>query len=47
MTNINMNAFGLQDQYAEFVKEYKGNYIVGRILSQEKGIYRLISEKGE
>lgn len=47
MTNINMNAFGLQDQYAEFVKEYKGNYIVGRIISQEKGIYRLISEKGE
>ncbi|MGN1132248.1 MAG: GTPase RsgA [Ruminococcus sp.] len=47
MENINMAEFGLLNQYAAFAEEYKREYIVGRILSQEKGLYRLISEKGE
>lgn len=47
MPNINMTAFGLLNQHAAAAKEYNENYAVGRILSQEKGIYRLISEMGE
>lgn len=47
MENINMAEFGLPNQYATLAKEYKREYVVGRILLQEKGLYRLISEKGE
>ncbi len=47
MVNINMAEFGLLNQYAAFAQEYRKEYMVGRILSQERGLYRLISEKGE
>lgn len=47
MANINMAAFGLINQYAALAEEYKNDYMVGRILSQEKGLYRLINENGE
>lgn len=47
MEKVNMAAYGLLNQYAALAKEYQENYSVGRILSQEKGLYRLISETGE
>lgn len=47
MEHINMADFGLQGQYTAFIEEDKKEYTVARILSQEKGLYRLISEKGE
>jgi ribosome biogenesis GTPase len=46
MNKINMAAFGLSDRFAVAAKEYSG-LIAGRILSQEKGLYRVISEDGE
>lgn len=46
MNQINMAAFGLSDQFATLAKEY-ADLTVGRILSQEKGLYRVISEHGE
>lgn len=42
-----MAEFGLTNRYAALAKKYKGEYVAGRILLQEKGLYRLISEKGE
>lgn len=42
-----MAAFGLRNQYVALAQEYRKEYMVGRILSQERGLYRLISEKGE
>lgn len=47
MANINMAAYGLKDQHAVTAQECNKNYKVGRILSQEKGLYRVISEAGE
>lgn len=47
MKTIDMTAFGLINQYAALAQQYSDEYIVGRILSQEKGLYRLISERGE
>ena len=47
MENINMAEFGLPNQYVALAKECKREYVAGRILLQEKGLYRLISEKGE
>lgn len=47
MAEINMAAYGLINQYAAFAEEYKNEYTVGRILSQEKGLYRAVSENGE
>ncbi len=47
MTKINMATFGLLNQYETLVQEYSKNYKVGRILLQEKGLYRLVSESGE
>jgi len=46
MNQINMATFGLSDRFAVLAKEYT-NLTVGRILSQEKGLYRVISENGE
>lgn len=46
MNQINMAAFGLSDRFAAFINEY-AHLTVGRILSQEKGLYRVISELGE
>lgn len=42
-----MAEFGLTNRYATLAEEYNGDYAAGRILLQEKGLYRLISEKGE
>lgn len=47
MTNIDMAAFGLLNQYTALRQKYNENYTIGRILLQEKGIYRVISETGE
>lgn len=47
MKKVNMAAYGLTEQYEALANEYQGRYTVGRILSQEKGLYRLISEAGE
>ena len=46
MNKINMAAFGLSDRFAALTKEYP-DLTVGRILSQEKGLYRVIAEHGE
>lgn len=46
MTQINMTAFGLSERFAVLTTEYP-NLIAGRILSQEKGLYRVISARGE
>lgn len=47
MAKVDMAAYGLRDSYAELVQEDRGSCTIGRILSQEKGLYRLISEMGE
>lgn len=47
MTNGIMAAYGLSDPNAAYARDYHEGCTAGRILSQEKGIYRLISEKGE
>lgn len=47
MITVNMAAYGLRNQYAALTQEYRPDFAVGRILSQEKGIYHLISEAGE
>lgn len=47
METDNMAAFGLRNQYADFISEDKETNVIGRIISQEKGMYRLVSEKGE
>ena len=47
MLNVNMAAYGFLNQYTALAQEYDKNYAVARILSQEKGIYRLICETGE
>ena len=47
MEHTNMAAFGLTGQYAAWAEELRGTHAVGRILSQEKGMYRLVGEDGE
>ena len=47
MTNVDMAAYGLLGQYAEAVQAYDKGFVIGRILSQEKGVYRLVCEGGE
>ena len=47
MEKVNMALYGLRNQYAAPAKEYPKNDSIGRILSQEKGLYRIISEAGE
>lgn len=46
MIQNNITAFGLFARFQMLASEYP-NLIIGRILSQEKGLYRVISEKGE
>ena len=46
MNQVNMAAFGLSDRFTVFANEYP-DLTVGRILTQEKGLYRVISEHGE
>ena len=46
MNEINIAVFGLSDRFAVLSKEYP-DLTVGRVLSQEKGLYRVISEHGE
>lgn len=47
MTKVDMAAYGLTDRHAAAAQEYGENTVAGRILSQEKGLYRLVSERGE
>lgn len=46
MDKLNMETFGLSDRFAALAKVYP-DLIIGRILAQEKGHYRVISEYGE
>ena len=47
MTDNNISAFGLTAQYVQQAKACGPQYTAARILSQEKGVYRLICENGE
>ena len=47
MTKVDMAAYGLLGQYAEAAQACDEGFVIGRILSQEKGLYRLVSEEGE
>ncbi len=47
MTETDMYEYGLIGQYEAMVNSYNGEYIAGRILSQEKGYYRIITKYGE
>ena len=47
MTNVNMADYGFSGRYAAFAAEYGEKYAAGRVLSREKGVYRVISEAGE
>lgn len=47
MTNVNMADYGLTNEYAAYAQDCNDDYAAGRILAQEKGIYRIISEAGE
>ena len=47
MTKADMAAYGLLGQYTEAAQACDEGFVIGRILSQEKGIYRLVSERGE
>lgn len=46
MTKVNMAAYGLTARYAALAQNDQ-TCQVGRVLSQEKGLYRLITETGE
>lgn len=46
MKKNNMTAYGLSELFAILTTEHP-NLIIGRILSQEKGLYRVISAQGE
>lgn len=46
MTTINLTAFGFSNRWAALAAGYP-DLAAGRILSQEKGLYRIISEDGE
>jgi len=46
MNQINMTAFGFSDRFAALIPK-DSQLTVGRILSQEKGLYRVISVNGE
>ena len=47
MIKVDMSAYGLLGQYAEAAQACDEGFVIGRILSQEKGLYRLVSEEGE
>lgn len=47
MKKINMSYFGLSQHFLNLSKKYYDNLTVGRIISQEKGLYHTISEDGE
>ena len=47
MTKVDMSAYGLLGQYVEAAQACDEGFVIGRILSQEKGLYRLVSEEGE
>ena len=42
----NMKHYGLDDRFRALASMYS-DFVVGRILSQEKGLYRVITEFGE
>ncbi|MFA5562479.1 MAG: ribosome small subunit-dependent GTPase A [Eubacteriales bacterium] len=41
-----MTAFGLTERWAAAAREYPG-LVPGRVVAQEKGLYRVVSERGE
>ncbi|MDD4677949.1 MAG: ribosome small subunit-dependent GTPase, partial [Tissierellia bacterium] len=45
MIKINMKDYGLNDRFINESKMY--NFSVGRIISQDKGLYKSITENGE
>lgn len=46
MKQTDMTKYGLTDRWTQLAAEYP-NLVVGRILAQEKGLYRVIHEHGE
>ena len=46
LNEINMKQYGLSESFANLADYFEG-LTVSRVLSQEKGIYRLISSQGE
>lgn len=47
MSIINMAEYGLFGRFEAIANERKKQYVASRIISQEKGLYRLVSENGE
>ncbi|MDD6157872.1 MAG: ribosome small subunit-dependent GTPase A [bacterium] len=47
MKSIDMSALGLPEAYAQAAAGYPGDCAVGRVIAQEKGLYRVVSEGGE
>ena len=47
MANVDMTAYGLTGRLAALAREKKGSWTVGRVLLQERGLYRVVSETGE
>jgi len=47
MAKVNMSTYGLNSRFAALKTLYDEKYIIGRILSQEKGVYRVICEEGD
>lgn len=47
MAGVDMTAYGLTGQLAALAEEQGGSAAVGRVLLQERGLYRVVSEAGE
>lgn len=47
MPSINMAEYGLLGKFEAFANEHKEQFSTARIISQERGLYRLITEDGE
>lgn len=47
MSIINMAEYGLLGKFEALANEYKEQFSTARIISQERGLYRLITENGE
>ena len=47
MAGVDMTAYGLTGQLAALAEEQRGSAAVGRVLLQERGLYRVVSDAGE
>ena len=47
MAGVDMTAYELTGQLAALAEEQRGSAAVGRVLLQERGLYRVVSEAGE